>query len=64
MTVSRKNSGLELVKKAQLAVFKRKLVKTAREEGEKLRSRIALEKKAAVWKYLAGRVRELREAKS
>ena len=61
MDRSSQNSGIALVKKAQIEVFRRKLVKVAREEGAKLRQKQAEEKKYRTWKYLAERVRELKK---
>lgn len=61
MGASSRNSGKTLVKKAELAVFRKMLVKTAKEEGEKLRRKQAEDRKYRTWKYLAERVRELKK---
>lgn len=60
MAPSNRNSGIAFVKTAQLKIFKRKLVKVAKAEGERLRHKAAEDKKYRTWKYIAGRVRELK----
>lgn len=61
MERSSKNSGIALVKRAEIEVFRRKLVKVAKAEGEKLRQKRAEERNYRVWKYLAERTREIRK---
>ncbi len=61
MGLSSKNSGKTLVKTAELAIFRKMLVKTAKEESKKLQQKKAEEKRYRTWKYLAERVRELKK---
>lgn len=61
MDRSSKNSGKALVKGAELAIFRKVLVRTAKEEGDRLRQKRAEDRKYRTWKYLAERVRELRK---